>query len=76
MAIDENNEIEIERANWDDRKPRLIVAKFLRYQDKEYIWSSAYLLKGTKIGMADQFPKEIVETIPNNEKKNEMKETQ
>ena len=66
MAIDESNEIEIERAHrlggkWDDGKPRPIAAKFLRYQDKEYIRKSAYLLKGTKIGIADQFPKEIAE---------------
>ena len=45
----------------DDGKPRPIVAKFLRYQDKEYIRKSAYLLKGTKIGIAEQFPKEIAE---------------
>ena len=33
----------------------------LRYQDKEHIRKSAYLLKGTKIGIADQFPKEIAD---------------
>ena len=32
----------------DDGKPRPIVAKFLRCQDKEFIRKSAYLLKGTK----------------------------
>ena len=42
MEIDANNEIEI-----DDGKPPPIVAKFLRYQDKEFIRNSAYLLKGT-----------------------------
>ena len=67
MGVDENNEMEIERthrlgAKRDDEKPRPIVAKFLRYQDKEYIRKSAYLLKGTKVGIADQFPKEIAET--------------
>ena len=67
MAIDENKEIEIERAHRlgrkrDDGKPRPIVAKFLRYQDKEFIRKSAYLLKGTKLGIAEQFPKEIAET--------------
>lgn len=66
MGIDESNEIEIERAHRlggkrEDGKPRPIVAKFLRFQDKEYIRKSAYLLKGTKIGIADQFPKEIAE---------------
>ena len=66
MAINESNEIEIERAHRlggkrDDGKPRPIVAKFLRYQDEEYIRKSAYLLKGTKIEIADQFPKKIAE---------------
>lgn len=66
MRIDENNEIEIERAHRlgekrDDGKPRPIVAKLLRYQDKEYIRKSAYLLKGTKLGISEQFPKVIAE---------------
>ena len=67
IAIDKKNEIEIERAHRlgrkrDDGKPRPIVAKFLRYQDKEFIRKSANLLKGTTIGIAEQFPKEITET--------------
>ena len=40
---------------------RAMVAKFLRYQDKEYIRKSAHLLKGTKIGIAEQVPKEIAD---------------
>ena len=45
MAIDKSNEVKIERAHRlgekrDDGKPRPIVAKFLRYRDKEYIWKS------------------------------------
>ena len=61
------NEIEIERAHRlgrkrDDGKPRPIMAKFLRYQDKEFIRKSANLLKGTTIRIAEQFPKEITET--------------
>ena len=67
MEIDANNEIEIERAHRlgrkrGDGKPRPIVTKFLRYRDKEFIRKSAYLLKGTKFGIAEQFPKEIAET--------------
>ena len=60
--------IEIERVHiltgrkCDDGKPRPIVAKFLCYQDKEFICKSAYLLKGTKLGIAEQFPKEIAKT--------------
>lgn len=41
--------------------PRPIVARFLRYQDKEEIRKSAYKLKGSKIGISEQFPKEIEE---------------
>ena len=64
MKIDADNEIEIERAHRlgrkrDDGKPRPIVAKFLRYQDKEFIRKKAYLLKGTKFGIAEQFPKRL-----------------
>ena len=64
MGIDENGEIEIERAHRlgrkpDTGKPRAIVVKFLRFQDKEYIRKSAHLLKRTKIGISEQFPKEI-----------------
>jgi len=67
MEIDANSEIEIERVHRlgrkrDDGKPRPIVVKFLSYQDKEFIHKSAYLLKGTKFGIAEQFPKEIAET--------------
>ena len=45
MTIDKSNEVEIERTHRlgekrDDGKPRPIVAKFLRYRDKEYIWKS------------------------------------
>ena len=35
--------------------------KFLRFQDKEFIRKSAHLLKGTDIGISEQFPKEIAD---------------
>lgn len=59
-------EVEIDRAhrmgkNITPGKPRPIVAKFLRYNDREDIRRNAYKLKGTKIGIAEQFPKEIAE---------------
>ena len=40
-------------------KPRPILAKFSFYQDKEYMWSFVKNLKGTKIGIANDYPKEI-----------------
>ncbi|KAK3743027.1 hypothetical protein QZH41_003437 [Actinostola sp. cb2023] len=60
-----NQTMEIERAHRiGRRKPdttRPIVVKFLRFQDKELIRKNAFKLKGTKIGISEQFPKEIAD---------------
>ena len=40
-------------------RPRAIIVKFLRYQDKENIRKAAHKLKGTNIGIGEQFPKPI-----------------
>ena len=40
-------------------KPKAIIAKFSFYQDKEYMWSFVKNLKGTGIGIANDFPREI-----------------
>lgn len=40
-------------------KPRPIITKFSIYQDKEYMWSFLRNLKGTKIGVANDYPREI-----------------
>ncbi|XP_028519031.1 protein unc-13 homolog C-like [Exaiptasia diaphana] len=57
--------IEIDRAHRIGKKtsgkPRPIVSKFLRYQDREEVRRNAYKLKGSKVGIAEQFPKEIAE---------------
>ena len=42
-------------------KPRPIIAKFSFYKDKKYMWSFVKNLKGSGIGIADDFPKEIDE---------------
>ena len=42
-------------------KPRPIIVKFSHYQDKEFVWSFVKNLKGTNIGIANDFPKEIEE---------------
>ena len=44
------------RKNLKTNKPRLIVAKFNFYPDKEKILSTAKLLKGTKLAISEQFP--------------------
>ena len=38
-----------------------IIAKFSIYQDKEFVWSFIKNLKGSAIGIANDFPKEIDE---------------
>ena len=42
-------------------KSRPIIAKFSFYQDKEFVWSFVKNLKGSAIGIANDFPKEIDE---------------
>ena len=62
---DAKSTIKIERAHrvgrkrGDRRKPRAIVAKFNFYPDRERIRRSASKLKGTRIGISEQFPEEI-----------------
>ena len=50
---------------WQDTarssKPRPIITKFSFYKDKEYGWSFVKNLKGSGIGIANDFPKEIDE---------------
>ena len=62
----ETEKIEIERAhrlgrNRNGTKPRPIVVKFLRFQEKEMIKRNAYKFKDIGVGISDQFPKEIQE---------------
>ena len=42
-----------------NRKPRAIVVKFNYFQDREHIRINARKLRSTRIGIAEQFPKEI-----------------
>ena len=42
-------------------RPRPVIAKFSFYQDKEFIWSFVRNIKGSGIGISNQFPKEIDE---------------
>jgi len=43
------------------RRPRLVVAKFEHFKQKELVRSRSRKLKGTDYSMNDQFPKEILE---------------
>lgn len=42
-------------------KSRPVIAKFSFYQDKEFVWSFVKNLKGSGIGISNDFPKEIDE---------------
>ena len=61
------NEIRFERVHRlpTRRNPRRstntrpVIAKFSFYQDKEFVWSRVKNLKGTKIGILHDYPKEI-----------------
>ena len=43
-----------------DGKPRSIIARFLRYQDRKFIFSKTSLLKDSQFGISADLPKEIV----------------
>ena len=49
----------IGRKREDQRKPRPIVVKFNFHQDREHVRLNAKKLKGTNIGVSEQFPEEI-----------------
>ena len=42
-------------------KPRQIIARFLRYPDREEVMSNARKLKGKDFGISPDLPKEILE---------------
>ena len=44
----------------EDGKRRAIIARFLRYQDREFIFSKTSLLKDSQFGVSADLPKEIV----------------
>ena len=51
----------IKLANQQAPKPRQIIARFLRYPDRERVMSNARKLKGKKLGISADLPKEIVD---------------
>ena len=52
-----------------DGKPRAIIARVLRYQDREFIFSKTSLLKDSQFGISADLPKEIVERRKDQAKK-------
>ena len=49
----------VDKINVDGR-PRAIIARFLRYQDRECIFTKTNLLKDSQFGISADLPKEIV----------------
>ena len=62
---DAQNTVKIDRSHRtgkkreENRKPRPIVVKFNFHQDQEYVRTHARKLKGTNIGISEQYPEEI-----------------
>ena len=50
----------IGRLNPSQDKPRPIIARFLRYSDRELVMSRAKKLKGKGLGISADLPKDIV----------------
>ena len=67
LDIDDASDIEFQRVhrigrfNQQAPKPRQIIARFLRYPDRERVMSNAKKLKGKKFGISADLPKEIVD---------------
>ena len=66
ISREDMNEIRFERVhrlptrrNPRSTNTRPVIAKFSFYQDKEFVWSKVKNLKGTKIGISHDYPKEI-----------------
>ncbi len=57
VKIDRSHRIEKKRAG--NNRPRPIVVKFNYHQNREFVRINAKKLKGTKIGISEQFPEEI-----------------
>ena len=57
---------------WENRgngKPRAIIARFLRCQDREFIFSKSSALKGSEFGTSADLPREIVKRRKDQSKK-------
>jgi hypothetical protein len=69
ISMDDLHEISIERAHGIEKtdryrhndRPRPIIAKFTFFKDKYFVLSKANNLAGSKYGLSEDFPKEIVQ---------------
>lgn len=67
LGIDDAESIELQRVHRigkydsEQTKPRQMIARFLRYPEREEVFSKAGRLKGTGLGISADLPKSIVE---------------
>ena len=67
LGIDDASDIEFQRVhrigpfNQQAPKPHQVIARFLRYPDRERVMSNARKLKGKKFGISAHLFKEIVD---------------
>jgi len=68
LDMDYSDRIEIQRVHRIGKyepgqdKPRQMIARFLRYPDREHVFSRANKLRGTGMGISADLPRSIVET--------------
>ena len=64
LLIENPEEIEFQRVHRIGRKgdrPRMVIARFLRFADRERIMRNAYKLKNTDFTIYDDIPKELID---------------
>ena len=64
LGIQNPDDIELQRVHRIGKKgdrPRMIVARFLRYADRERVMRKAFKLKNTHFTIYDDIPKELIE---------------
>ena len=59
LKIESQRVHRVDKINVDGR-PRAIIARFLRYQDREFIFTKTNLLKDSQFGISADLPQEIV----------------
>ena len=64
LGIENAEDIEFQRVHRIGKKgdrPRMVIARFLRYADRERMMRNAYKLKNTDFTIHDDIPKELID---------------
>ena len=70
LGIENPEEIEFQRVHQIGKKgdrPRMVIALFLRFADRERIMRNAYKLKNKDFTMYDDIPKELIDLLAKEE---------